>query len=66
MNASTIDGLISVAIGVYVTLVGFGVVSPGKDKAKVEIWRKKWGTFMQIAGPFITAFGIYSVIASLR
>jgi hypothetical protein len=65
MNASVIDGLISLAIGVYISLIGFGVVSPSKDKAKGEEWRKKWGTFMKIAGPFIAAFGIFNIVRAL-
>jgi len=65
MNASMIDGLLSLAAGVYCSLVGFGVVSPSKDKIKGEAWRKKWGGFMKIAGPLIAVWGAYNIVRSL-
>lgn len=65
MNASIVDGLLSLAAGVYCALIGFGVVSPSKDKIKGEAWRKKWGGFMRIAGPLVAAFGIFSIVRAL-
>ena len=65
MNASIIDGLLTFAAGSYCALVGFGVVSPSKDKIKGEAWRKKWGGFMKISGALIMAFGIYTIIGAL-
>jgi hypothetical protein len=65
MNPAIIDGLLSLAAGVYCALVGFGVVSPSKDKIKGEAWRKKWGGFMKIAGPLIIAFAIFTIVRAL-
>jgi hypothetical protein len=65
MNASIIDGSLTLAAGVYVSLVGFGVVSASKDKKKGEEWRKKWGVFMKIAGPLIAIWGVFSLVRGL-
>jgi hypothetical protein len=64
MNASAIDALVSLAGGIYVCLIGFGIVSPSKNKEKAEIWRKKWGGFMRVAGPLIALWGVYQLVAA--
>ena len=57
MVSSLIDG--------WVALIGFGVVSPSKDKKKGEEWRQKWGGFMKIAGLLISAWGAYYIVRRL-
>jgi hypothetical protein len=65
MLSSLIDGLITLALGVWVALIGFGVVSPSKDKKKGEEWRQKWGGFMKVAGLLMAAWGAYYVARRL-
>ena len=62
MSASCIDGLISLFCGIYVSLVGFGVVVPGKDRVKSDAWLRKWGGFMKIAGPLIALSGLFHIL----
>lgn len=57
-----IDGLLTLAAGVYVSLFGFGIVSASKDRKKSEEWLKKRGWFLKIAGPLIAAWGAYTLI----
>jgi len=63
--ASLIDGLITLLCGIYASLVGFGVVTVGKNKAKSDEWRKKWGRFMKIAGPLIALLGIFNILKGI-
>ena len=65
MSPTTIDGVLTSAAGVYVSLITFGVISPGKDKTKVATWRAKWGAFLKIAGPVTVAYGVYDIIRGL-
>ena len=60
-----IDGLLTVAAGIYVCLITFGVVRLSKDKAKEEEWRNKWGGIMKFAGPLLLIWGLFSVLRGL-
>ncbi len=63
MIALVIDALIPLACGTYVSLIGYGVVSPSRDRQKGEAWRKKWGGFARVAGPLIVLWGAYGLAA---
>lgn len=65
MVSTLIDGIITLALETWVALIGFGVVSPSKDKKKGEEWRQKYGGFMKVAGPLIAAFGAYNIVRGL-
>jgi len=65
MNASIIDGALTLAAGGYVSLIGLGAVSVSKDKKKDEEWRQKWGGFIKIAGPLIAVWGAYNIVRGL-
>ena len=65
MISSIIDGLISFVLGVWMALIGFGVISPSKDKAKGEEWRKKWGTFLKFGGIFVALWGVVGIARGL-
>ena len=58
-------GLLEVLAGVYVTLVGFGVVAPAKDPEYNKRWLKKFGTFMKISGPLIMLVGFVKLLIGL-
>lgn len=65
MNSSLIDGLISLALGGWVSLIGFGVVSASKDKTRNDELRKKYGTFFKVGGILIALWGAYNVVRGL-
>jgi len=60
-----IDGLLTIAAGIYVCLITFGAVRLSKDKAKEEEWRKKWGGVLKVAGPLLLIWGLFSVVRGL-
>jgi hypothetical protein len=62
MTLAIIDGLIPFAGGIYITLVGFGLVSIGRDPAQAEAWRKRWGRFMRISGPLLMLWGLFLIV----
>ncbi len=52
------SGLIPFLFGIYIFLIAKGVLPrKPKDPEKLNEWRKKYGTFMTIAGPFMVLFG---------
>lgn len=65
MHASIIDGLITAAAGVYVTLIGFGVVPSSRDKKKGAEMMKKWGVFFKFGGLFIVIWGGLNIVRGL-
>jgi len=65
MNASIIDGVLSAAAGIYVTLVGFRVFPLTKDKEKQEAVLAKWGNLLKLGGPLIVLWGVYNIVSGL-
>jgi hypothetical protein len=65
MNASIIDGVLSAAAGIYVTLVGFRVFPLTKDKEKQEAVLAKWGKLLKLGGPLIVLWGVYNIVSGL-
>jgi len=62
----TLDGIIPLALGVWVTLIGFGRTSLSKDKAKAEAFMERWGAFFKVAGPLIVLWGLFNVVRGLK
>ncbi|MCX6966575.1 MAG: hypothetical protein NTZ46_02140 [Verrucomicrobia bacterium] len=51
--------------GIYCTLLGFGILAPGKNSEHNERWMKKFGTFMKIGGPFMILSGLLQFLFGL-
>jgi hypothetical protein len=64
MKASMIDGIITIAIGLFISLVAFRVIPISKDPTKADEWHARWGGFMKIAGPLIAAWGVFNILRS--
>ncbi len=62
MISAAIDGLISLVLGLWITLIGFKVTSLSDDQAKAEEFARKWGFLFKIAGPIIVLWGLYSLM----
>ncbi len=61
MISTLIDGLISLALGIWMLLLGFKVVTISRDAEKSAAWHQKWGLFMKIAGPLVALWGAYNM-----
>ncbi len=60
MISTLIDGLISLALGIWMLLLGFKVVTISTNTEKSIAWHQKWGLFMKITGPLVTLWGAYN------
>lgn len=62
--AKQIDILISLAGGVYVTLLAFRVIGPAPEAdLKTDAWHKKWGRSMKIIGPLLLIISLVRLTA---
>jgi hypothetical protein len=66
MISATMDGILSLALGVWVTLIGFGRTSLSKDKVKAEAFMERWGSFFKVAGPLIVLWGLFNIVRGLK
>lgn len=63
---SNLDGLIPIFGGIYGYLLANGTLPRvPKKPEEMEIWRKKFGPMMKIAGPIIVFFGILQLLGIL-
>jgi len=54
---------VTILLGVYITLIGFRVISASKKQdEKYEEWLKKWGLFLKIGGPVLILAGILQIV----
>jgi hypothetical protein len=65
MISTLIDGLISLALGIWMLLLGFKVVTISSNTEKSIVWHQKWGLFMKIAGPLVALWGAYNFVRAL-
>lgn len=57
-----IRGMVMIFGGVYSYLLAIGALPKNpKDPEKMDLWRKKFGKFMKIAGPLMVIFGILAL-----
>ncbi len=60
------EGFIPLAIGIYASLLGFGVVTLNADPEKNRLWLEKHGLLLKICGPASAVFGVLQVFQLLR
>jgi hypothetical protein len=61
-----LEGLIPLLIGLYMFLLARGVFPAGKDAAKGEAWRRKWGPLLTWISPLVMLFGLAQLTGMLR
>ncbi len=52
------QALIVIGVGVFSTLLGFGVIPAGLDPKKAQIWRKRYAGNFRIGGPLVIVAGL--------
>jgi len=52
------EGIWFIAIGVYLSLVGFRNIKSSRNNDKNKEWLDKYGTFMKIGGPSLIVIGL--------
>jgi len=51
------EGIVPLMIGLYATLLGFGVLSLSADPQRNHQWRERYGAMMKVCGPVCLVFG---------
>ncbi len=54
-------GLGSIAVGVLLSLYGFGKIQASKNSEKNKEWLSKYGKFLKIVGPCLIVIGILTL-----
>jgi hypothetical protein len=52
-----LQALIPLALGLWATLTGFGIVPASMDEKKAATWKKRNATSYQIGGPILMVVG---------
>ena len=52
------QALIVIGVGVFSTLLGFGVIPAGLDPKKAQTWRKRYAGNFRIGGPLVIVAGL--------
>lgn len=61
-------GFGNIGIGVIMSIIGFKVYNPFKNKntpEKEELWFKKFGTFFKIGGIIMLILGVLKTVSNL-
>lgn len=53
-----VQALVPLAVGIYTTLLGYGIVPASLDAKKAATWRKRYGGTAQIGGPLVILAGL--------
>ena len=61
-----LSGLIPIAGGMYVLLAVFRVVRLSKNSEANELWLRKFGPMMKVAGPIVILFGLGQLFGLFR
>ncbi|MBS0241328.1 MAG: hypothetical protein JSS20_04070 [Proteobacteria bacterium] len=53
-----VQALVPLAVGLYTSLLGYGVVPASLDAKKAQTWKKRYGSTAQIGGPLLIIAGL--------
>ncbi|MGE0765381.1 MAG: hypothetical protein AB7L90_02860 [Hyphomicrobiaceae bacterium] len=56
--SSTTQAIIVIGVGVFSTLLGFGLLPAGLDAKKAAAWRKRYSGNFRIGGPLVILAGL--------
>jgi hypothetical protein len=54
--------ILQILAGVYMILLGAGVLPVSKDRQAGKAWRRKYGMFVMAGGAIMVAFGIMKLL----
>lgn len=52
------SGVIPLAVGIWTTLLAFGIIPASFDAKKAKQWHNRWGSRMMVGGPLLIAIGL--------
>jgi len=61
----TAQAVIVIGVGVFSTLLGFGLIPAGLDAKKAATWRKRYAGNFRIGGPLVIVAGLVLLARAL-
>jgi hypothetical protein len=61
----TIQAFVVLGVGIFSTLLGFGLIPAGLDPKKAEAWRKRYAGNFRIGGPLVIVAGLVLLARAL-
>lgn len=52
------QALVVIGVGVFSTLLGFGLIPAGLDPKKAQAWRRRYAGNFRIGGPLVIVVGL--------
>jgi len=52
------QALVVIGVGIFSTLLGFGLIPAGLDAKKAQAWRKRYSGNFRIGGPLVIVVGL--------
>ncbi len=66
LSTPLINGLIPLALGIYATLAGLGIIPASfSDPKKASRWVARWGRQARIGGPLLIVLGLILTVRAL-
>lgn len=59
------QALIVLGVGVFSTLLGFGLLPAGLNQKKAEAWRKRHAGNLRIGGPLVILVGLVLLVKAM-
>jgi hypothetical protein len=59
------QALVVLGVGVFSTLMGFGLIPAGLDRKKAETWRKRYGGNFRLGGPLVIIIGLVLLVKAM-
>lgn len=59
------QALIVMGVGVFSTLLGFGLIPAGLDQKKAAAWRKRYAGNFRLGGPLVIVAGLVMLARAL-
>ncbi|MEZ5856291.1 MAG: hypothetical protein R3D67_16625 [Hyphomicrobiaceae bacterium] len=53
-----VQAIVVLGVGVFSTLMGFGLIPAGLNQKKAETWKKRYGGNFRIGGPLVILAGL--------
>ena len=51
-----------IGVGIFSTLLGFGLIPAGLNQKKAEAWRKRYSANFRIGGPLVIIAGLVMLV----
>lgn len=61
----TVQAAVVIGVGVFSTLLGFGLIPAGLNQKKAAAWRKRYAGNLRLGGPLVIIAGLVLLVRAL-